>query len=260
MSPSPDPYAFDFDAMFDEDYLFFYGPLLEPRSDPDAELIWRLLGLTSDTTVLDLGCGHGRIANRLAAHGTTVTGLDASPLFLERAREAAAGTQAPTRAEYIQGDMRTLPFDSATFDVVISWFTSFGYFDDDENRRVLEEAQRVLKPGGRLAIEINNLAELLSRWQPVTVIDRDGAFAIDRARFDPVSGRAYTERTIIRDGKTRRLSFSVRMFVAAELRDWLTNAGFATTAFYDNHGEPLSIDSRRAIAVATTPQHPTYSG
>ena len=59
--------------------------------------------------------------------------------------------------------MRTLPFDSATFDVVISWFTSFGYFDDDENRRVLDEAQRVLKPGGRLAIEINNLAELLPR-------------------------------------------------------------------------------------------------
>jgi SAM-dependent methyltransferase len=153
---------------------------------------------------------------------------------------------------YVEGDMRTLPFESATFDVVISWFTSFGYFDDDENRRVLDEARRVLRPGGRLAIEINNLAELLPRWQPVTVIERDGAFAIDQAAFDPMSGRAHTERTIIRNGHTRRLTFSVRMFVAAELRDWLTNAGFATTTFYDNRGEPLSIDSRRAIAVATT--------
>ncbi len=252
MPPSPDPYAFDFDAMFDEDYLFFYAPLLEQRSDADAELIWRLLGLTTGATVLDLGCGHGRIANRLAARGARVTGLDASHLFLQRARDQAAAQPSEPSAVYVEGDMRTLPFESATFDVVISWFTSFGYFDDDENRRVLDEARRVLRPGGRLAIEINNLAELLPRWQPVTVIERDGAFAIDQATFDPMSGRAHTERTIIRNGQTRRLTFSVRMFVAAELRDWLTNAGFATATFYDNRGEPLSIDSRRAIAVATT--------
>ncbi len=68
-----------------------------------------------------------------------------------------------------------------------------------------------------------------------------------------MSGRAHTERTIVRDGHTRRLTFSVRMFIAAELRDWLTNAGFVSTAFYDNRGEPLLADSRRAIAVATTP-------
>jgi SAM-dependent methyltransferase len=249
MSPPPDPYAFDFDAMFDEDYLFFYAPLLEPRSDPDADLIWRLLGMTTATTVLDLGCGHGRIANRLAARGAQVTGLDASALFLQRARETAPGNVA-----YIEGDMRALPFDSGTFDVVISWFTSFGYFDDDENRRVLDETQRVLKPGGRLAIEINNLAELLPRWQPVTVTDRDGAVAIDRASFDPVSGRAHTERTIVRDGHTRRLAFSVRMFIAAELRDWLTAAGFSEVTFYDKHGEPLSSSSPRAVAVAASPR------
>ena len=202
--------------------------------------------------MLDLGCGHGRIANRLAVRGARVTGLDASHLFLQRARDEAAAQPSETSAVYVEGDMRTLPFESATFDVVISWFTSFGYFDDDENRRVLDEARRVLRPGGRLAIEINNLAELLPRWQPVTVTERDGAFAIDQATFDPMSGRAHTERTIIRGGQTRRLTFSVRMFIAAELRDWLTNAGFATTTFYGNRGEPLAIDSRRAIAVATT--------
>ena len=246
-----DPHAFDFDEMFDEDYLFFYAPLLEERSDADAELIWNVLDLTPDQRVLDLGCGHGRIANRLAARGARVTGLDATPLFLQRARQAAF-EQHLSNVEYVEGDMRALPFESATFDVVISWFTSFGYFDDDENRRVLDEARRVLKPGGRLAIEINNLAELLARWQPVSVIERDGAFAIDRAQYDPVSGRAHTERTIVRDGTSRRLAFSVRMFMPAELRDWLTAAEFDSVAFYDNRGEPLTLLSRRAIALATT--------
>ncbi len=247
--PAPDPYAFDFEAMFDEDYLFFYGPLLEERSDADADLIERLLGLTESMRVLDLGCGHGRIANRLAARGIGVTGLDASPLFTERARRSAL-QQALTNVEYVLGDMRSLPFESTSFDAVISWFTSFGYFDDGENRRVLDEARRVLRPGGRLAIEINNLAELLPRWQPVTVIERDGALAIDRARFDPVSGRARTERTIVKDGHSRRLTFSVRMFMPAELRDWLTDADFADVAFYDNQGEALTGTSRRAIALA----------
>jgi ubiquinone/menaquinone biosynthesis C-methylase UbiE len=252
---TPDPHAFDFEAMFDEDYLFFYGPLLEERSDADADLIERLLAPTPGSRILDLGCGHGRITNRLASRDitATVTGLDASALFLDHAR-ADAEARGLTNVQYVLGDMRALPFESASFDIVISWFTSFGYFNDDENHRVLEEAQRILQPGGRVAIELNNLTDLLARWQPVTVIERDGAFAIDRPRLDPVSGRAVTERTIVRDGRSRRLTFSVRMFVPAELRDWLAAAGFATTTFYDNRGDPLTATSRRAIAVARTPR------
>jgi hypothetical protein len=44
----------------------------------------------------------------------------------------------------------------------------------------------VLRPAGSLLIENNNLVELLPRWQPAFVTERDGPFAIDRSRFDPV--------------------------------------------------------------------------
>jgi SAM-dependent methyltransferase len=60
---------------------------------------------------------------------------------------AAAGVS----VEYKLGDLRELPFDGP-FDAVLCWFTSFGYFDD-ENYRVLRELRRVLRPGGRLLIE-----------------------------------------------------------------------------------------------------------
>src|SRR5581483_3196 len=80
---------FDFDEVFDRDYLHFYG-LRTDESDLEADTVWRLLELEPGLEVLDLACGHGRIANRLAERGARVTGLDATPLFLDRAREDAA--------------------------------------------------------------------------------------------------------------------------------------------------------------------------
>jgi SAM-dependent methyltransferase len=239
----------DFGELFDEDYLYFFGPLLENVSDADAEVIWRQLGLEPGVEVLDMACGHGRIANRLAARGASVTGLDALPLFLEHARADADTREVAVR--YVQGDMRALPFSDASFDRVVSWFTSFGYFSDAENRTVLAEAVRVLRPGGRLMIEANNLTELLPRWLPSTVIERDGDFVVDRANFDPVTGWATTDRVVVRDGATRRFRYSVRMFIAVELGAWLREAGFSAVEFRGRAGEGLVAQSKRMLAIAT---------
>jgi SAM-dependent methyltransferase len=232
---------FDYDDVFDEDYLYFFAPRLDETRDADTKLIWDLLGIRAGATLLDLACGHGRIANRLAERGASVCGLDAMPLFLERAR--AEASQVGLQADYVGGDMRALPWPDRSFDHVVSWFTSFGYFDDDQNQLVLREAYRVLRAG-------NNLTQLLPRWLPAVVVERDGNFVIDRSSFDPTTGRATTERVIVRDGGTRRFVFSVRMFIAVELRDWLLRAGFGHVDFFGEDGERLDVTSRRMIAIA----------
>ena len=72
--------------VFGDDYLYFYETFLTDEvSDRQTELLWRILGLSPGSEVLDLACGHGRIANRLAARGAGVTGLDADSSFLRRA-------------------------------------------------------------------------------------------------------------------------------------------------------------------------------
>ena len=170
------------------------------------------------------------------------------PLFLDQARRDAS--ERGVEVDYVLGDMRSLPWPDHRFDRVISWFTSFGYFDDTENHQVLSEAHRVLRPGGRLLLENNNLAELLPRWLPAVVLERDGDFMIDRSTFEPATGRAVTERTCVRDGQVRRFRFSVRMFIGVELQGWLLAAGFNSVNQVDHGGAALAATSGRMVSAA----------
>jgi SAM-dependent methyltransferase len=101
------------DEAFDEDYLYFYEGMLTPeRTAAEVELVWKLLELEPGLELLDLACGHGRIANPLAERGVRVTGLDATPLFLELARKDAA--ERGVEVEYVEGDMRCLGRSGST--------------------------------------------------------------------------------------------------------------------------------------------------
>ncbi|WP_315789424.1 class I SAM-dependent methyltransferase [Fischerella sp. JS2] len=240
---------FDFESLFNEDYLYFYKPLITlERTERNVELIWRLLSLEAGMTVLDLACGHGRIANQLAKHGCNVTGLDATALFLDKARQDAVA--AGVEVEYIQGDMRSIPW-TERFNFVINWFTAFGYFEDEQNRQVLLQADCALKTGGKLLIDIQNLYRILKNFHPAFVTEREGNYMIDTNRYDISTGRTYNERIIIRNGQMRRFNFFVRHFTFTELRDWLYQAGFRQVEVYGHDGEPFALDSRRMIVVAT---------
>jgi SAM-dependent methyltransferase len=250
--------------MYDEDYLHFFaappgrsefaahGPVV-PGTDSSAaaaaELTWRLLDLEPGLSVLDLACGHGELANRLAARGCQVTGLDSSQVFLDRARADAAA--AGVSVEYVAGDMRQIPW-AGRFDRVINWSTAFGYFDDSTNRGVLDGIARVLRPGGRLAMDLDNLTTFLASYCPSRVVAaRDnGDMLVDRYHLDALTGRFEAERTVIRGGRTRRVTFVKRLFGFPELRDWLLTAGFTAVAGYGEDGQALTADHQRMIMVA----------
>jgi SAM-dependent methyltransferase len=234
---------------FGEDYLYFYETWLRDEIDErQTELVWTLLGLAPGAEVLDVACGHGRIANRLAERGAVVTGLDADSFFLAKARESGSG------AEYVQGDMRALPFANVTFDAALLWFTSLGYFDDEGNRAVLRELRRVLRPGGRAVLDVNHLPRLLATFQWQSFVRRGADVMLDEhAELDEETRTMETTRTYIRDGAVREIRFRVRYFHPEELREWLLAAGFQQVELLGPAGEPLNSESRRLIAVARAP-------
>jgi SAM-dependent methyltransferase len=258
---------FDTAPMYDEDYLYFFaapgdqgglagsGAVVPGADDPGeaaAELAWRLLDLQPGMSVLDLACGHGDLANRLAARGCRVTGLDSSAVFLDRARADAAA--AGVSVEYVAGDMRQIPW-TGRFDRVVNWSTAFGYFDDTTNRAVLDGIARALRPGGRLAMDLDNLTAFLASYRPSRVVAArgDSDMLVDRYRLDALTGRFEAERTVIRGGRTRRVNFVKRLFGFPELRDWLLAAGFAAVSGYGRDGRPLTSDHERMVIIANLP-------
>ncbi|MGE0432329.1 MAG: class I SAM-dependent methyltransferase [Planctomycetota bacterium] len=245
-----DPRLFDDAALFDDDYLWFYDTVITPeRTAVEVALIQQLTGATAGTAVLDLACGHGRIANPLAAAGCRVTGLDRSERFLQHARAHAAA--AGISVEYVIGDMLDLPAAwTNRFDLLINWFTAFGYFDDATNQRVLAGMRRVIRPGGTLLIELNHRDFLLRNFRPQAITERGDSFMLDNVSFDPLTGRTTTHRTMIRDGRTRRVTFVVRLFTFTEIRDWLNAAGFADVTAVGRDGQPMTLESNRMVLVA----------
>ncbi|WP_255152541.1 class I SAM-dependent methyltransferase [Halorarius halobius] len=244
---------FDFDATFDpEVYLHFYADGLAERTDRDIDLVSEALSLSGDEHLLDVPCGHGRVTNRLAEQGHEVTGVDRSAGFLDRARADARERGVDDRVDYRQGDMRELPLPDDSVDAAFNVFTSFGYFDDADNRRVLEEAHRVVRPGGRFLVEMVHQAGVMREFHRTVAThagpdDRD--LLVDENSFDPETGRMHTDRTTYLDGERRESTYSVRLYTPPELRARFEDAGFEVVGVYGDGTEELTMDAGRVTVV-----------
>src|SRR5205814_3776760 len=135
-------------------YFPLYAPFLPPeKTEREVDDLLRLLKLPPGSAILDLGCGYGRHALPLAQRGYQVTGFDKSEHLLRLAQQSDAIAQR-VQVRWIHGDMRDIPFTNE-FDAVLSLFSSFGYFEEEEeNQRVLHQVQRALKPGGLLLMDL----------------------------------------------------------------------------------------------------------
>ncbi|PSQ17808.1 class I SAM-dependent methyltransferase [Halobacteriales archaeon QS_8_69_26] len=245
--------TFEHDALFDpEFYLPTVGELLGPeRAEADAEFLATHLDLSAGDRVLDAPCGHGRHANRLAERGYEVAGLDRSPEFLDRARTDARDRGVAGAVEYVEGDLRDLPWDDDEFDAAYNVFTSFGFFDEAGNRRVLSELARVLRPGGRLVMEMADKEAMLFDYRPESVTELEDGYLVETREYDPTTSRNHTERVTVLDGAVSEGTYEVRVYGYRELKWLLEDAGFRVLDLFGNmDGEDYSLETGRLCVVA----------
>ena len=214
-----------YDGFFEAEWLDYLALGQPEQTRQQVEFIVDNLALESGSAILDLACGRGRVAVELARRGFAVTGLDLSPRSLELAREVAH--DAGVHIELIRRDMRQLQAEEA-FDAVINVFTSFGYFErEDDDRLVLDTIARALVPGGRFLIDTINPMALARRFQERDWRQfDDGTVMLQQRSYDHLSGRIGATWTFLRtDGSRSELRHSLRAYTAAELVTMLERAG-----------------------------------
>lgn len=236
-------------GFYDEDYLHFSAHTLgQERTENEVAFIWQALSLKSGASVLDLGCGHGRIANGLARRGVRVTAVEILPIFLKRAQDDAA--REGLKVDYRQADIRQ-PVAAGPFDAAIMWFFSFGYHSDEENLRVLCNISQALKPGGYLLFDQYNVSALARAADHHRVLDFGDSLLIQKPVCDLEGGRWGAERIAVRNGEIRRSQFTCRSYSPAELSQMLAQAGFERPKFMGDGFQELHLDSARLIAFAS---------
>ncbi len=225
--------------LFDVEAALFQNTALTRQELAAVEQLGKRLGKGLCSPIADIACGPGRHSIQLAHDGHDVTGLDFSPGLLAIAGESATSNGNGRRVpSFVAGDMRALEFDDGAFNTVLLLGNSFGYFSDDDNRRALREACRVLSEDGFLCLEMTNKEKYLSAFAPRAEELVTGRYHARlkcewRKRWDPVSRRVltYEKHSDADSGEVLYEGpYDVRLFEQAEITELLKDLGLKSVA------------------------------
>jgi len=212
-------------------------------ADTDAEQVVRALDLTASARVLDVPCGTGRIAKRLRVLGHDVVGVDIEDRFVAVARDAGVPV--------IRADMRTAVVRPSSFDAAFCLWGSFGYFDEEGNRRQTEALVDALVAGGRLLIDTLVADTLLPGFVPDAEWSVGDVGVREHRRYDADTKRVETTWTFTSEGTIATQATSVRIYAMEELTDLLAACGCTSFQAYDGELAPFGDTSDRLWLVAT---------
>ncbi len=221
-------------------FEFFHAGIPDARTEREVAFLRRVCPLPDYRRVLDVCCGMGRHARKLAAAGYEVTGVERDAAAVTGARRQGGGPV------YVQADIRAFVPEPGAFDAVILMAQSFGYFDEPTNVGLLRRLATALRPGGRL---------VLDGWNPAFFANRQGEHTITlsggsvRERKRVVEGRLLVELTYP-DG-TQEV-FDWQLPAPADVARWAGEAGMrllTSFADYEREGEEGEAHAKRQFVL-----------
>ena len=210
----------------------YYDLLYKERDQEEADMfIHNLLSHLSppkNALMLDLACGKGRYSISLNRMGYTVTGIDLSQRKIEAARQNQSKT-----LTFAVNDMR-MPLEPNKYDYIFNLFTSFGYFDnEEENKVVLTNVFNSLKSGGIFVLDYVNgekAAKYLLEKEECTVENVD--FSIYRY----VKDNLIIKEIKVMDGVVESMfAEKVSIFSEEKLREYILGCGFEILEIYGDY-------------------------
>ncbi len=209
--------------------------------------------------ILDLGCGPGFYANRLARLGHTCAGIDFSPASIAYAREQARAEELPIT--YLERDLRRAAFGQG-YDLVMLIYGEINPFRRTEAAAILSKARQALIPGGRLLLEAHTDAAIVEMGarEPSWFSAEAGLFS-DRPYLCltdhawDARERVATNRYFVIDGATgavTRHAESLQAYTDDAYRSLLAGCGFGEVVFHPSlTGEPDPAQKQLFAIVAS---------
>jgi D-alanine-D-alanine ligase len=217
-------------SLFDELYL-----LTDARTVADDDLTRRevdmlcdLMQLQPDDRILDLCGGQGRHSLELATRGFgDCTVLDYSNVLLEKGREAAE--EQGCRLEFVQGDATITGLPDASYDHVMILGNSLGYLPEhSDDLKILLEAERLLRPGGSLLLDVTDGTVVHERFNPNAWHEVADDIIVCRQRLLDDSAIKCREVVLCKQrGLLRDQTYAIRTYDGEKLVHMVGEAGFS---------------------------------
>lgn len=222
-------------SLFDEFYLITDARtvLSDKLTKREVDLIIEFTGASTHWDILDLCGGQGRHSAELKKrrfHKTIV--YDYSSYLTSFGKK-----KYNKKINFLRGDAREIGIKDSSFDLVIIMGNSFGYFtNDDENQKILREANRVIKPGGIVLIDIINREYIEENLRPKSVHYTHDGMMVTRTR--EFLGDIIRSREVITSKKgvvLRENRYQEKLYDIDAISSIIRSADFEDILVHGNH-------------------------